>query len=294
MTHRAACVVGLIVMLVVAGCGVSRSTTGRLHVVAAENFWGSIAQQLGGQRVSVLSIVSDPNADPHEYESSATDARAIATADEVIVNGAGYDSWAQRLLSAGGVSGRRLLDVASLVGAQPGANPHLWYDPAVVERVADAITADYTRLDSAHAAYYRAQRKAFETALAPYHRAIARIRARLTGTRVGSTESIFVYMSRALGLDLISPPEFMKAVAEGTEPPAQTVVTFQKQVNGRQIRELVFNVQTATSVTTNLRAAARAAGIPVVGISETLQPTGATFEDWQVRQLDAIEAGLKR
>lgn len=284
----------LVLAVVAAGCGSHAGTGESLRVVAAENFWGSLAQQLGGRRVSVASIVTDPNTDPHEYASSAVDARAIGAANEVIVNGAGYDAWAEKLLSAGRPAGRRVLTVARLAGSANGANPHLWYAPAVVERTAAAITADYIGLDPGHRAYYKERHAAFEAGLGRYRAAVARIRAKYAGTPVASTESIFVYLSEALALRLISPPAFMKAVAEGTEPPVQSIVSFQRQLSGRRARLLVFNTQTATAVTTNMRGAARAAGIPVIGISETLQPSGASFQDWQLRQLEALERGLRR
>jgi zinc/manganese transport system substrate-binding protein len=288
-------IVGATVLL--AGCGspVTGSTSGNgkvLQVIAAENFWGSIAAQLGGTHVAVTSVVTNPNADPHEYESSAADARAFATADYVILNGAGYDDWATRVLNANPNSARRVTSVADLIGKKPGDNPHFWYNPAWVDQVADRITADYKAIDSADAAYFDQQRATLRTALAPYHARVAAIRAKFGGVKVGATENIFVYLAGALGLDLISPPEFMKAVAEGNDPPAQAVAEFHDQVSTRAISVLVYNVQTATAVTTNLRQLAVQQNIPVVGVSETLQPADATFQDWQLAQLLTLENAL--
>lgn len=275
------------------GCGMpAGSATGGLQVVAAENFWGNIAAQLGGSRVSVTSIVINPNADPHEYESSATDARAFAAADYVILNGAGYDDWGEKLLSANPNSSRKVLTVGHLLGKSAGENPHFWYNPGWIDQVADRITADYKTLDPADAAYFGQQRRAFERALQPYRDLVAGIRAKAGGVAVGATESIFVYLADALGLNLISPPDFMKAVAEGDDPPAQTVAEFQNQITGHEIRVLVYNTQTSTPITDNLRALARRNGIPVVGISETLEPPTASFQQWQIRQLTALEAAL--
>jgi zinc/manganese transport system substrate-binding protein len=263
-----------------------------LQVIAAENFWGNVAAQLGGSHVSVTSIVSNPNADPHEYESSAQDARAFAEADYVIVNGAGYDDWANHLLAANASSSRTVFTVADLVGVRAGGNPHIWYNPAWVEVVASHITADFKRLDPADAAAFDQQRTAFESGLTPYRDLISTIRSRYAGTPVGATESIFVYLSDALGLKLISPPEFMKAIAEGNDPPAQDVAAFHDQLQGRQIKILVYNLQTITDITTQFEQLARQRGIPVVGISETLQPVGASFQDWQVKQLQGLEQAL--
>ena len=279
-----------------AACGAPATDagSGTLRVIAGENFWGSIAAQLGGSHVTVTSIVTNPNTDPHEYESSATDARAFATADYVVLNGAGYDTWASKLLSANPNQQRKVFTVADLLNKKAGDNPHFWYNPEWVDKVADKITADYRALDPADAAYFTQQREALATALKPYHDAVARIRATYTGVAVGSTESILVYLAQALGFNLISPPEFMQAISEGTDPPAQTVAQFQDQISHRQIRVLIYNTQTSTPITNNLKQLAAQNGIPVVGISETVQPATASFQDWQIGQLNSLKSALSR
>jgi len=282
-------------IIFLSACGSSSSSgsaSGHLNIVAGENFWGSIATQLGGNRVSVTSIVTDPNADPHEYESNTADARAFAEANYVILNGAGYDTWAQKLIDANPVDGRKVFTVAPLLGKSDGDNPHFWYNPDYVEKVADQITADLKSLDANDASYFTQQRTAFETALTPYHNRIASIKAKFSGQKVGATESIFVYMASALGLNLISPPEFMKAVAEGNDPPVSSVSEFQSQISSKQITVLVYNVQTVTDVTNNLKQLASQQNIPVVGVSETMQPPDATFQDWQYAQLLTLENAL--
>jgi len=292
-----ALLIGTLVSSVLAACGAppaGGSSGTPLQVVAGENFWGSIAAQLGGSHVSVTSIVTNPNTDPHSYESSATDARAFATADYVILNGAGYDDWGQKLLSANPSSSRKVVTVADLLNKKAGDNPHFWYNPAWVDQVADKIASDYRALDPADAGYFTQQRTALRTALKPYHDAIAKIRSTSIGVAVGSTESIFVYMAQALGLNLTSPPEFMQAISEGTDPPAQTVAQFQDQISHRQIKVLVYNSQTSTSITDNLKQLATQYGIPVVGISETIEPTNASFQDWQTKQLNSLQAALSR
>jgi zinc/manganese transport system substrate-binding protein len=263
-----------------------------MQVVAGENFWGSIAAQLGGKHASVTSVVTDPNADPHEYESNTSDARAFAQANYVILNGAGYDDWGQKLLDANPVDGRKVLTVADLLKKKEGDNPHFWYNPDDVTRVADQITADYQALDPADAAYFAQQRSAFEAALKPYRDRIASIKAKFAGQKIGATESIFVYMANALSLNLISPPAFMQAVAEGNDPPAASVAEFQQQIEQKQITVLVYNVQTATAVTNNLKQLAAQQNIPTVGVSETMQPPDATFQDWQYAQLLTLQNAL--
>jgi zinc/manganese transport system substrate-binding protein len=263
-----------------------------ISVVAGENFWGSIALQLGGAKVSVQSVVSDPNADPHEYESSANDARAFADARLVILNGAGYDDWGKKLLGANPASGRHVLTVADLLGKKVGDNPHFWYSPEYVARVADAITAQYRSLDSANANYFDQRRAEFATALGPYTDEIGKIQSKYAGTPVGATESIFVYLAGALDLNLTTPAEFMDAVAEGNDPPASAVREFQDQISANQIKVLVYNVQTTTAVTTTVKALAASHHIPSVGVSETLLPENLTFQEWQLKQLTSLEAAL--
>ena len=280
--------------LMVGACGGSTpvAATGSIKVVAGQNFWGSIATQLGGSKASVQSVVTDPNADPHEYESNANDARAIADANFVILNGAGYDDWANKLLAANPSSHRTVLIAADLLGKKAGDNPHFWYNPDYVIRMADQITADYKSIDSADSAYFDQQRADFTTALKPYTQRLVEIKSKFSGVPVGATESIFVYLADALGLNLISPPEFMNAVAEGNDPPVAAVITFQNQITSKQIKVLVYNVQTATAVTTNIKQMAALADIPVVGVSETLQPEDATFQDWQLAQLNTLQNAL--
>ena len=263
-----------------------------IRVVAAENFWGSLVTQLGGSRVSVTSVVTDPNMDPHDYQSSASTARAFAIAQYVIVNGAGYDGWAAGLLSANPTNGRMVLTVAGLLGKHEGDNPHFWYSPADVATVADRITKDLSAIDAADSRYFAQRRAALETALQPYHARIASIKQQYAGRRIASTENIFVYMASALGLDLISPPEFMKAVAEGNDPPAGSVAAFRQQLQRHEVTVLVYNRQTATDVTSTMQQLAALQHIPSVGVDETLRPPGATFQDWMVAQLTDLMSAL--
>lgn len=262
-------------------------------VVAAENSWGSIAAQLGGSKVAVQSVLTDPNADPHEYDTTTDDARAFADASLVILNGAGYDGWGQKLLDANPSSGRRVLVVANLLGKKVGDDPHFWYEPSYVERIADAITAAYEEIDAADASYFAARRAEMTTSFQPYLDEMRTIRQTYAGTPIGSTETVFVYMASSLGLDLTTPPEFMEAVSEGNDPPARSVVAFQDQIAARQVKVLVYNVQTVTAVTTSIKDLAASHHVPTVGVSETLQPANATFQQWQLAQLQALARALQ-
>src|SRR6266699_4242345 len=148
----------LVVLLPLASCATNGQGSGKqLNVVASENFWGSIASQLGGIHVTVTSIINSPSGDPHDYESTTNDARTLAQADYVILNGVGYDDWASKLIAANPVSGRKVFTAANLLGKKVGDNPHLWYTPHYLERVADQITSDYKSLDSADSSYFSQQ-----------------------------------------------------------------------------------------------------------------------------------------
>ncbi len=280
--------------LLLSGCGSSSpSSSGRPVVVAAENFWGSIAGQLAGDRATVQSIITNPAQDPHSYEPTSTDARTLATARLAIVNGVGYDPWAPKLLAANPNPGRMVLTVGDLFGLKEGDNPHRWYSPADVTTVADAITADLKNLDRKDAAYYDRQRARFETTgLGQYHRLIATIKRRYAGVPVGASESIFALQAPALGLNLITPYSFMKAIGEGTEVTAQDTVTTQRQIASHQIEVWIYNSQNATPEIQRLNALARANRVPIVTITETLSPAAASFERWQVAQLERIEQAL--
>lgn len=282
--------------LSVAACGVSSSAlgpSGGIRVVAAESFWGSIATQVGGSHVSVTSIIADPNTDPHNYEPTAADARIIADAQYVIINGAGYDPWAVKLLQANPTTGRTLLDVGAFNGKHAGDNPHLWYDPTYVVAVASRIRDDLKALDPGDASAIDHSAATFLTVgLKPYHEVIAAIEAKYSGTPVGATESIFSYLAPALGLRLITPYSYLKAVSEGDDIAAADEAAVEQQINQKQIKMLVYNAQNTPNNIQSLIALAHARGIPVASITETLTPTTASFQDWQMNQLRGIEAAL--
>jgi zinc/manganese transport system substrate-binding protein len=285
--------------LVAASCGpatVPAGTNGStLQVVAAENFWGSIASQLGGGRVHVTSVITSPATDPHDYEPTAADARTMAGAQLAIVNGVGYDPWASNLIAANPVHGRVVLTVGDLVGIKPGGNPHRWYSPTDVQMVIGQIVRDYSKLDPKDASYFRQQQAHFETqGLAQYKRLLATIKRTYRGVPVGASESIFVPLAQALGLKLVTPASFLKAVSEGAEPTARDKTTIDRQIATKQIKVWVFNSQNSTPDVQRITEAARKKGIPIATITETLTPASVSFQSWQSRQLEAIAAALAK
>ncbi|MGW1171745.1 metal ABC transporter solute-binding protein, Zn/Mn family [Streptomyces sp. NPDC002550] len=266
-----------------------------IQVVAAENFWGSIASQLGGSHVKVTSIINNPDADPHDYEPTAADARTVAGAQYTIVNGIGYDAWADKLLASNPGSGRTQLKVGDLVGIKPGGNPHRWYSPDNVHQVIEKITADYKKIDPADASYFDQQKTTFETkTLAGYNKLIADIKAKYAGTPIGASESIVTPLAEGLGLKMLTPETFLDAMSEGSDPTAKDKATIDQQIKNKKIKIYVYNSQNSTPDVQAQVKEAKAQGIPVATVTETLTPAGATFQQWQTTQLQGIEQSLAK
>ncbi|HEV2237904.1 MAG TPA: zinc ABC transporter substrate-binding protein [Ktedonobacterales bacterium] len=279
------------------GCGITSvpGTGAGVRVVAAENFWGSIAAQVGGSHVYVTNLIANADTDPHTYEPTTQDARAVADARYVIVNGAGYDPWADRLLGANPASGRKVLNVGDLSGSHAGDNPHLWYNPDNVTAVVARVRDDLKALDPAHAADYDQSAQTFLTVgLGKYHTLITTIKTAYHGTPVGATESIFAEMAPALGLSLITPYSYLRAVSEGTDIAAADEATVERQITQRQIKVLVYNSQNTPNNIQAILKLAQAQRIPVVAITETLPPGMATFQDWQADQLIVLNQALEQ
>jgi len=265
-----------------------------VQVVAAENFWGSIAAQIGGRHAHVVSIITNPNADPHIYEPTAADARELAQAQIVIENGIGYDPWVSQLLASNG-GGQITLDVGTVTRVPVGGNPHRWYNPADVQAVIAAMVADFSRADPADREYFAAQKARFDrVALRQYHALISAIKTKYAGTPVGASESIFAMLAQALGLKLITPYSFLKAISEGTEVTAADKLTIDSQIREHLIKIYVYNSQNITPDVHAQLAEVRAEHIPTATITETLVPPTATYQDWQVRELRGIEAALAK
>ena len=263
-----------------------------LQVVVAENDWGSIAAQVGGRYVHVTSIITDPNADPHVYEPTPADGRLVAGANLVWYNGIGYDNWMPKLLTADPGT-RTVLSVGDVVGAKEGDNPHRWYNPADVQSVIGAYVTGLAKLDPAAAGYFKAQQSSFDTvSLKAYNDEIALIKSKYSGVPVGASESIFSMQAPSLGLNLITPYSFLKAISEGTDVSAADKATIDNQIKNHQIKVYVYNSQNTTPDVQAQLAECRAAGIPAATITETLVPPTATYQDWQTGQLKGIAAAL--
>jgi zinc/manganese transport system substrate-binding protein len=256
-----------------------------VNVVAGENFWGDIISQLGGSHVHVTSIISDPNADPHEYESDAKDAAAIARADLVVDNGLGYDDFMGKLLSASPSSRRDELTVAKVLGiGGDNPNPHIWYDTARLPAVSAALVTELSKLDPSDTAQFAANGASFGASLDPLLATIATIKSKYAGDSIAYTERVPGYLVSAAGLKLGIPASFAQSIEDGDDPNPADTAAFNQAVNRKSVKVLLYNAQVTDSTTDKLKALATKAGVPIVGVTETLPSTDANFQAWQLRQ----------
>jgi zinc/manganese transport system substrate-binding protein len=261
-----------------------------IKVVAAENVYGDIASQIGGGHVTVTSILSNPNQDPHEFEASASTARAIADAKLVVYNGANYDPWVAKLLAASKSPSREVIEVAELLHKKSGDNPHLWYHPAAADALATALATQLARADPPHREDYASGLASFESSMRALHNKIAALRKKYGGTPVTATEPLFDYMAEALGLEMRN-GGFQLAVMNGTEPSAGAIAAFERDLRTRAVKVLLYNTQTSQALAKHMRAIAAEVGVPIVPITET-EPAGRRYQEWMLSQLEAVERAL--
>jgi len=263
----------------------------RIPVVAAENFYGDVVHQLGGDHVDVTSILSNPNEDPHLFEASPKTARALQHASLVVYNGADYDPWMTKLLDASKNAKRTTIVAADLVGKKGGDNPHLWYDPATMPAVARAVGAALVAADPAHKADYDANLAKFLDSLKPIDAKVAALHARYAGVPVTATEPVFGYMSDAIGLAMRN-PRFQLSVMNDTEPSASDIAAFEKDLREKRVRVLIYNSQATEALTKRMLKLAQQSQVPAVSVTET-EPAGTTFQQWMLAQLDALSTALE-
>jgi zinc/manganese transport system substrate-binding protein len=261
-----------------------------INVVAAENFYGDIAQQTGGDNVAVTSILSSPDQDPHLFEASPSTAKALAGAKVVIVNGADYDPWMEKLLKANKTPGRKEILAAALAGKKAGDNPHLWYNPATVKAVAKKLSVELAIIDPTRKADYEKGAASFVDSLKPLDAKIAEMRKKYAGSPVTASEPVFGYMAELLGLKVHN-EKFALAVMNNTEPSVSEVAAFQNDLKGHKVKVMLYNAQASEPAVQRLVQMAEDEKIPVVGVSET-EPPGITYQQWMTSQLDALDKAL--
>ena len=290
---------GLVALsLLIAGCGDTATAPaatahGVVLVVAVENFWGDITRQIGGSHVRVTSILTDPSADPHTYDADPRAAAAISGATFIVENGLGYDGFADKLLNASPSSARKVLTIATAVGASgEGVNPHLWYSPRYVKAGAAAIADQLARADPSDTAGFRQSLEAFLTAYQPYVDTLAAIKAKYAGAPVSFTERVPGYLLDAAGLRLATPATFAQAIEDGNDPSPADVAAIDTAMSGKTVKVLFYNAQVTSPTTDKVKQAAKAGGVPVVGVSETIPGGEPDFQTWQIDQAKAVLAAL--
>jgi len=279
-----------VAMLLLTGTAAAVAAEAPVTVVAAENFYGDVAQQIAGPDAIVSSILSNPDDDPHMFEASPSVARHLATARIVVANGADYDSWLDKLLAASPSRTRTEIVVADLLHRAAGDNPHLWYDPATMPAFANALTAALAAAAPAHKADFERRRDTFLASLKPIQDKVRALREKFAGTPVTATEPVFGYMAAALGLTMRN-ERFQIAVMNDTEPSAADVAAFEDDLRGHRVRLFLYNSQASDEAAKRLLGLARAAKIPVVGVTET-EPAGQTYQTWMLGELDGVAAAL--
>jgi zinc/manganese transport system substrate-binding protein len=262
----------------------------KIAVVAAENFYGDVARQIGGDRVNVTSIMSNPDQDPHLFETTPGTVRQIGAAQIVIESGADYDPWMDKILAVAAHPGRTVIDVAKLVGKKAGENPHLWYDPPTMPAAAKALAAAFAKGDPAHKDDYEARLKTFIASLKPMNDKIAAMRTKYAGQSVTASEPVFGYMAAALGLKMRN-ESFQLSIMNDTEPSAHDVAAFEDDLKHHKVKVMFFNKQASDKAVQRLVDLAHKSKIPVVGITETA-PSGLTYQDWMLTQLNDTEKAL--
>ena len=261
-----------------------------VKVVAAENFYGDLASQIGGANVAVTSILSSPDQDPHLFEASPETAKALTDAKVVIINGVDYDPWMEKLLGAHKAPGRKEIVVGGLVGHKAGDNPHLWYDPAYMKAAAKALAADLSAVDPTHKADYEQGQTKFLESLKPLDDKIVAMRKSYGGQPVTASEPVFGYQAGLLGLKVHN-EKFALAVMNNAEPTASEVAGFENDLKGHKVKVMLYNAQASEPAVQRLAQMAKDNGIPVVGVSET-EPPNSTYQAWMMGQLDALDKAL--
>jgi zinc/manganese transport system substrate-binding protein len=262
-----------------------------VNVVVSVDQWGDIVSALGGECAKVTTVLASSSVDPHDFEPSPADAATFASAQLVVLNGADYDPWASKF-AATSAPNAPVVDAGVVTKTAAGSNPHLWYSPPAVGAVADAVTAELEKLAPAAKSYFADQRSAFSTSMEPYDKLVGAIKAGASGKTYAATESVFDYTAEAVGLVNKTPQGYQTASANESDPSPADLDAFRRTLADHQIDVLIYNTQTEGSVPQQIRAAAEAAGVPVVEVTETVPPGTTSFETWQVAQLTALAKAL--
>jgi zinc/manganese transport system substrate-binding protein len=272
-----------------------RGKTGTIVAVGAENEYADVISQIGGSYVRVTAIMSNPNTDPHTFESSARVSQLVSAAQLVIQNGVGYDTFMTKIEAASPSASRKVIDVQKLLGLPASTpNPHLWYKPSTMPAVAKAVEKDLTRLQPEHASYFQQNLRVFDASLAPYVQELARIKAAFPAAAVATTEPVADYMLQASSIDNMTPFTLQAAIMNGTDPSPQDISLQDSLLTRKKIRVLVYNQQVTDSVTQSFLKLAHENHVPIVGVYETMPTPGYHYQSWMLAEADALFNALAK
>ena len=273
--------------------GNAGSGTASIRAIGAENQYANVIQQVGGKYVQVTAIMSNPNTDPHSFEASPAVAREISNADLIVQNGLGYDTWATDINNAVPSDGRRVINVQQLLGLPDSTpNPHLWYNPATMPKVATAIAADLAAIQPAHASYFKANAAKFTQSLSTWTQAIATFKAEHPSTPVATTEPVADYMLQAAGADNVTPWAFQADIMNGTDPSPQNVAAEKALFTQHKVKVFLYNQQVTDTLTNSFIDLAHANGVPVVGVYETMPTPGYDYQTWMTAEVNALDKAV--
>ena len=282
--------------LAIAGCTTAHGAATRpgvISAVGAENEYANVLSQIGGKYVQVSAILDNPNTDPHTFEASPQVANEVASAQLIVQNGVGYDSWMSRMESASPSSSRNVIVVQHLLGLPDSTpNPHLWYDPRTMPIVARAMATDLSRLQPAHKAYFAANLARFDASLTSWLTAIAQFKAKYGGTAAATTEPVADYLLTAMGIRNLTPFVFQSDIMNGNEPAPQDIALENALFNGHKVRFFAYNQQVVSALTGSIRSNAVKAGVPVVGVYETMPTPGYDYQTWMLAEVNALEKAI--
>ena len=275
------------------GTGTGSSSSAAIVAVGAENEYADVISQVGGRYVKAAAIMSNPATDPHTFEASAQVAREVSAARLVVQNGLGYDTFMKTIENAAPDPRRKVIVVQNLLGLPDSTpNPHLWYQPGTMTAVANAVAADLSALQPAHASYFKANAAAFASSLTAWTKALAAFKAKYPGTPVATTEPVADYMLQAAGADNLTPIAFQLDIMNGNDPSAQDVAVERGLFTGRKVKAFVYNQQVTDSLTQLFIQLARQNGIPVVGVYETMPTSGYDYQSWMLAEVQALSKAV--
>jgi len=279
--------------LLVTACSASAASHdapgGQVVAVGAENEYANVIGQIGGKYVQVTAVESNPNIDPHAFEASPSVAQAVSTAQLVVQNGLGYDTYMDKIEAAAPSPARKVIVVQNLLGLPDSTpNPHLWYSPRTMPAVARAVAKDLSAMQPAHAGYFAANLRKFDASLQPWYQAIAKFKAAYPGTPVAVTEPVGDYMLQAIGAKILTPFTFQADIMNGVDPSPQDVSLEDSLFSSHKVKVFVYNQQVTDSLTASFLSQARKDGIPVVGVYETMPAPGYDYQSWMLAEVHAM------